>query len=243
MAVAFDAVGPSSAGAGTATAASSLSWTHTAGTGPVAVVVGLGCSNNAATLSATCGGTAMTSFGLIGNNNSTSGFTQLFGLAGVAAGAQSVVISATQPALIEAGSVSYSGAALTNAAAFGTPVTAFGSSAAASASVASTSASSMVSGASSSGTGVTSVTSGTSRWIDNLNTTSAAGAGSGADIPGSGGTVTLTWSITSDFWGVVAVEVLPPGSLPGPPLSPQFMQHPPAVIAVRSGWRGAHRSR
>lgn len=81
VAVAFDAVGPSSAGAN-ASSSTTLSWTHAVGTGPALVVAGIQCDaspDGGVTLAVTCGGTSMTSLGRVETTlSSGSGFLQVF---------------------------------------------------------------------------------------------------------------------------------------------------------------------
>lgn len=62
----------------------------------------------------------------------------------------------------------------------------------------------------------------------------------------TGGAESGTWTFggttTGTALGVVAFKVAGGGSTSGPPLSPVFMQRPPAQIVSRAGWRGAQHS-
>ncbi len=127
MAVAFDAVGPSSAGAGTATAGP-LSWTHT-GSGS-ALLAGVSVdagSDTGITCSCTCDGVAMTSLGKVESGGGTAGFLQVFAAAGLSGSSHAIVATASggaPPGDMEGGSLSFTGAGATVAAAFGTPAAA-----------------------------------------------------------------------------------------------------------------------
>ena len=114
MPVAFDAVGPSSSGQNSS-ASTTCSWTHTVGTGPALVVACVQCdaaSDGGVTLTATCGGTSMTSLGRVETTLSTgNGFLQVYWLAGVSAGAKTVTATAAggTPHDMSGGSVSFTG--------------------------------------------------------------------------------------------------------------------------------------
>src|SRR4051812_14503789 len=103
MAVAIDAVGPNGLGAGTTTAAT-LSWTHAVSASGCAIVaaVALGAASgtngttiNAYTLSATCGGVAMTSLGKVFSDNASNGYVQLFGITGQTSGSKTLVATSS----------------------------------------------------------------------------------------------------------------------------------------------------
>jgi hypothetical protein len=107
LAVALSATAPTYDATGTAyftttpTTTINGSWTHTATAGAT-VVAGIYTESNAGTVtptgytrSATYGGTAMTSQGAIPMNNSNYGWVEIFTLANVAGGAQTVAVHAT----------------------------------------------------------------------------------------------------------------------------------------------------
>ena len=105
--VLFDAVGPSSAGQG-AGATTSITWSHTCSGNNRYVIVGCSNSSDASTTTATFGGVSMTSLGKIHSNNSTSGYTQLFGLVNPPTGASTVVVTSSVSASLTGGSISFS---------------------------------------------------------------------------------------------------------------------------------------
>ena len=220
MAVAFDAVGPSSAGGGTANGSpsTSTSWSHTcSGTNRV-VVVGVAVGVNpsgSVTTSVTYGGTAMTSVGKVGSNNNTLGYVQLFSLVNPPTGASTVAVSASVVTYISGGSISFTGAS-----GVGTAVTAFGSSTTPTATVTGTASGGMVVSAACCGSPIASSAQ-TGRWLKNTNNNTAAGNGAGATAP-AGGSVTMSHTVTSDWWGIVAVEVLAAAS-PVAPADPGLL--------------------
>jgi len=206
VAVAFDAVGPSSAGGGTtgATTATTASWSHTCSGVNLVVVVGVAIGANpsgSVTTTATFGGVSMTSLGLVAANNQTAGYVQLFSLVGPATGASTVALTVSTASTITAGSVSFTGAS-----GVGTAVTAFGSSTAPSVTVTGTTSGNMVVDAVCTGTAVSSSTQ-TPRWLKNTNGATAGGCGASATAAG-GGSVAMGYAITNDWWGAIAVEVL-----------------------------------
>lgn len=215
MAVAFDAVGPSSSGA-KSTGSATLSYTHTNVASGVAlwVAAAVGIPNDAgvsatAKLDPSGANTTIPTLGsAIHSGGGTAGFVQLFGLPNVSSGAHTVAITVAggTPDSINGGSISYTGAHTTTA--FGTQqsFTQQGTSAPGITFTGSTSGNRVAAGLAF-GASITSVTAGTSRWISNDNINSAAGNGAGADIA-AGGSVTITWSAASDWCGVAAVEIL-----------------------------------
>lgn len=127
--ITYDATG---VGAATTTQTTSTpitgSWTHTVASGAAVVLaitvenyVGGGYSNF--TRTATCGGVAMTSLGVVNGGNDAYGWIELFGLLNVTGGAQTLAYSITNPSGVTfraraANSVSYTGVS-----SFGTAVT------------------------------------------------------------------------------------------------------------------------
>lgn len=221
MAVAFDAVGPSSAGAAS-TASTTLSWTHTnVGSSCalfVAVAVGvLPDAGFAVTVALDPAGpnTPFVALGAIVHSNaSNGGFVALFGLPNSSAGAHTITATVTggTPGTMEGGSVSYTGAHTVTA--FSAQQSATGSSAAPSITFTGSTAENMVAGSVAVGGAVSSMSAGTSRWIRNVNSNSGAGNQGGGDIA-AGGSVVLTWSTAADWWAVAAVEIL--AAPAGPP--------------------------
>lgn len=213
MAVAFDAVGPSSAGATTTT--STLSWSHTVGSGTgraIVAVVAVSSNNNYATgytVTATCGGTAMTVIGgkTAHDDAAGGGFVQMFGLLNPGTGSQTISIAftgLTSVTHIVGGSVSFTGAG-----AFGTPATAQGTSASSpSVALFTSSASNMVVDGLARGSGGTLTSSQTKRWQADGDTNNYAGNGASSTAAGTGSTVTMAYTPTSaDGWAIIATEV------------------------------------
>jgi hypothetical protein len=214
MAVTFDAVGPSSAGTGGST--SPLTWSHT--NSGNAIIVGVTCFDGTANnvTAVTYGGVALNFLGYVAADNAGPGGVAMYGLvsASLPAGANTVSVSFSVANNHNAGSISLAGAS-----SLGTPVTAFASASSITASVPSTTTGGMVVSAVSFGSPNTfSATSpNVLRWAHNSSGNSGADNGAGGTEPSAGGgaATSVAWSnTTSDFWGLVAVEVLPPSSTP-----------------------------
>ena len=220
MAVTFDAVGPSSAGA-FSTGSGTLSFTHTIGAGVTlgVVLAGLALTDSAAdtpTLSVTCGGVTMTSLGKVHCNNNTLGYLEVFGLATAASvGAKTIAATAAggTPDGLEGGSLSFDG--VSQAVPFGTAATGFGSTTPATKATAGSTSGNIVAGFAAAGSGITSATApSTSRYLNNGNSgVAAAGSCAGATSPGTGSAVTMAWTIGADWWAEILVEVLASGAV------------------------------
>jgi hypothetical protein len=218
VAVAFDAVGPSSSGA-LSQASTTLSWTHTNVASGVALFVAVsvdkasdaGLSVSVA-LDPSGANTPFTSLGsIIHSNGATAGFIALFGLATVSSGAHTITATCAggTPGSMHGGSLSYTGAGASVATAFSTQQSATGNGTASSVTFTGSTSGNMVAAGLCCGSASITSTAGTSRWRVNTNSaaTGGAGFGAGSDIA-AGGSVTLSWSQTLDFWAVAAVEVL-----------------------------------
>lgn len=208
MAVAFDAVGPSSAGT-SSSSSTTLSWSHTCTGSNLCLLVGVALGNNAdggSTMSATYNSVSMTSLGTVHTNNSFGGFIQLWYLKGPATGANTVAITesgGSTPLTLVGGSISLTGVDQTSP--VGTPVTAAGSSGTASVAVTGTTSGNMIVDAVACGSAISTSTQ-TNRWKDNAATTSGAG-NAAQSTAAAGGSVTMSYTVTSDWWGIIAVEV------------------------------------
>lgn len=240
MAVAFDAVGPSSSGTGNATAGATgtqtVTWTHTAGSGAnryVVVGVSNGETGNAGTdtYTVTYGGTAMTLIGSVLSNNTQFGAARLYGLANPATGAStvSVQVAGTGTKTINCGSISFTGVDQTTP--VGTGVTAFGSSGTPSVAVTGTSAANMVVDVLTMGSG-SSTSNKTLRWSRNGNGNSAGGNGAQSTAASTAGTVTMSYNSGVDAWGVVAVEVKAAPVTPDPIASGAVVPNPTISTTV-----------
>ena len=206
MAVAFDAVGPSSAGA-SAAGATSLSWSHTNNGNAIIAgcAVGVGPDTGMST-TATYAAVAMAAGAIVHSNANTAGFLRVFTLASPATGANNVVVTLTGgTGDLTGGSISVLGA--------GSFVTQYSGTGAADPPTATSVGSTpggLICAFVCAGLPIASATSpSTSRYIINLNGSSAAGNSGGATSPSTGSNVTTAWSITSDWWAVIGVEVLP----------------------------------
>jgi hypothetical protein len=229
VAVAFDAVGPSSTAA-RGVSVSSLSWTHTNVAGSAALVVGFDWDNTSdAGVTASCtvdsvGITAAT--GNVESDAQTAGFAKAFTVLGLASGARTVQVTASSGAAdMEGGSVSFTGAG-----GFGTAVTNQGTSTTASAVAAGTAASSLVAGVASAGDSLTATTApATSRYVNNV---TAGGGHATGNIAGStsagGGSVTMAWTVASSApWAAIAIEVQAGGAAAAQPVTRAALQAPP----------------
>jgi len=213
MAVAFDAVGPSSAGTSSTTTAA-LTWTHVCGASATLLLVGVAMGNDSGSdastlLSATYNGVAMTSLGKVHSNNQTAGYVELFGLLNPATGSHTVSVAMTGgfsgTDTRSAGSVSYTG---TSTSSLPTATTAYGSGATPSVTVSSATGN-MVASAQCCGAGFTGA-SDTLRYRKNSNTNSAAGNVQFNDAAGSS-SVTITGTEPGDWWGIVGVNIAAAG--------------------------------
>jgi len=210
--VAFDAVGPSSAGIGSASVAagSSLSWNHTVTASGsnlllvVAVSVGSNPDTNR-TLAVTYNGVAMTSVGLVHSNNKTQGYVQLFSLKAPASGTHAVQVTLTGgKASLAAGSASFTGVDQT------TPVrnvaTSFGAGVSPSVLV-SSAPGNMVVDAMVTGCDGTITSSKTLRWLKQVNCSSAGGIGAQSTAAGAA-SVTMGYTVPSDWWGMIGADIV-----------------------------------
>ena len=215
MALAFDAVGPSSAGA--AATSASPSWSHTITGTSNLLLASVVCDTDSTTITAiTYGGTAMTplfagSANYIHQNNASAGWTAVFKLVNAPAGTATVSVTLSASSVWEGGSMSFSGADTVSG--IGTPQTAQGTSLSQpSMSFTPTTSGNIVAACLGCGNFINSATSPlTSRWITNQGGSNAGGMGAAATAPSTGSAVSVAWSITNDFWSIVAMEVLAGG--------------------------------
>jgi hypothetical protein len=207
--VAVDAVGPSAAGTNIGSG-SSLTWNHTITTTgsnlllTVGVVVGKD-GDNTTSLAVTYNGVAMTSAGLVHANNSNTGYAQLFYLKAPATGTHAVQVTLTGgPASIEAGSVSFTGVDQT------TPVRNITSAASSGTSPAVTVASAagnMVVDVMATGCPGTMTSSQTLRWLNQFDCSTSGGNGAQSTAAGAA-SVTMGYTVPSDWWGIIAMDVV-----------------------------------
>lgn len=226
MPVTFDAVGPNSNGLATST--TPYSWSHTLAADATFLVVGLSCGTDGRTLTVTAGGVAMTTNAASTlwkrhTNDGTAGFGQIYVLPAPPTGTITIAVSGqTTGDRISGGSLSFRGTPL-DSTAFSTPVSAAGQSATPSVGVPSTSSATMVVSVAAAGNGFASATApATLRWSASpVDANSGAGNSEGQTAPGTGSTVTMACTITSDFWAIFGLEVqagaAPPGAPPAQP--------------------------
>lgn len=203
MAVVFDAVGPSSAG--TAATAAGLSWSHTcSGNNRLLVVgIGFGGTDGSVTTTATYNSVPMVSAGKVHANNQTDGYVELFYLVAPTTGANTVAISSNTSGALIGGSVSFVG--VNQSAPVSGVTTSFGNGVTASLSVPSN-VGDMVIDAVACGTGVTSSAQ-TNQWLNNYS--ASYGAANVAQSTAAGATsVPMSYAITSDWWGMIGLNVV-----------------------------------
>lgn len=238
MAVAFDAVGPSSTPATSSFTSGSpaYTWSHNPAAG-AALLVAVGvdhAENSASVTGVTFGGTAMTLIAKVNQGGLGDGEGYLYGLANVPGGSATVTVSVSGTSdIIAGGSVSYTGAGTTFATAFGTPVsTQGGTGTTATESLTSTSTSSKVVGASYTGDPSTTSTAGTQRFASGGTSAGNIGQCSVSDLTGTASSQTVTWTMSNATWCMIMVEVLP-----GTPLTPPAAQPQPGGRTWRSRFR------
>lgn len=214
MAVAFDAVGPSSAGQSLAitVSSSSTSWSHTC-TGSnriliVGIAIGAGLNDGTTALACTYNSVSMTSLGLVHNNAPDHiGFVQMFGLIAPATGANTVLATwtgaDTNSGSFNAGSLSFTGCDQVTG--WGTAQTASGQSHTSSVAVTAATGD-MVTSIAGAGSAFSSSNQ-TVRWMANLSGASGGGNGIG-DTAAGAASVTMSQNVSSlDDWGIVAVQI------------------------------------
>lgn len=225
MAVAYDNV---SNAAGAHSATSPLTFSHTIIGNNAILLAGIAVdASSDAGCTATCmyNGSAMTSLGVVHSGAITAGFLQVFAIE-AAAGTANVVATVTGGTgvdWISGGSISFSGAAAPVATGLGTPATATGAGATtATCALASNTAGNLIAGFVATGQGTTATTApSTSRFVlDNFGN-GAAAAISGATSPATGSSVTMAWTMTSDDFAELLVEIKPFAGGGGPIRLPQ----------------------
>ena len=221
MAVTFDT---SATSVTNNTASSPLAWAHTCGASADWILAGFALdgasgvtpANNP--LTATYNSVSMTSElnWQTGGSGQTSGYLAVLALQNPATGAaHNVSGSFTNTGMDEI--IGGSASVISGGGSLGTPVHSDSGGASAtsgSITVNSTTNGSLVVVFVTNGSGGTTFTSGTSRFTNMHGGTAAGGAASVncATIAGTGGSVTVNWTQTSDFYAAIAVEVKPPAA-------------------------------
>jgi hypothetical protein len=206
--VSYDSTAPSPQGA-TANNASTLSWTHNISGGDTALLVAVAVGrldDSGLSASATDDGTAMAALAEVQDNNRPDGFLEVFGLAGVPDGTNTILVTVTGgPATqITGGSESFTGAAQTGTF---TTATAAGDGATPAVSIASRTGGLVAAFAASGSPILGTSPSAAQKFIADDNDTTGAGNSAGAASAATGSTVTVAWSALADFWSAVAVLV------------------------------------
>jgi len=205
--VAFDAV---SSGNGTG-ATVTVSHTCTGSNRVLIVDAALGINPDTRTLTATYNGVSMTSLGLRHSNDQSSGYIEKFILINPDSGTHDIVVtrSGTGTPTLIVGGMSFNGASQTLADYTGNFFSAAGDGINPSVAVTGTAASSIIQDGACNGSAFSAVGSGqTQRWNLNVDFNSAAGNAAGSTEPGNGGTVTMSWDVSTDWWAIQAVEIL-----------------------------------
>ena len=212
--VLLDTVGPTAAGASVASG-STLTWNHTvtsSGSNLLLIAaVSVGASPDTRTLALTYNGVAMTSVGLVHANNGTLGYTQMFYLKAPATGTHAVVVTVTGgTASLAGGSASFTGVDQT------TPVrnvaTKFGTGVSPNVTVTS-SQGDMVVDSMVNGCDGTITSSKTLLWLKQVNCSTAGGIGAQSMAAGAP-SVTMGYTVPSDWWAMIGVDVV---GAPAPP--------------------------
>src|SRR6185503_18442008 len=154
---------------------------------------------------------SMTSAGLVHSNNRTDGFVQLFYLTNPATGANTVQVTLTGgTASIEGGSVSFTGVNQT------TPVrnvaTSAGSSTTPRVTVAGVAGDMVVDAMVTGCTGTMSSIQ-TLRWLKQQNCSTGGGNGAQSTAAGAA-SVTMGYTVPSDYWGMIGVDLAAADSAP-----------------------------
>ena len=228
MAVAFDAVGPSSAGA--TSSASPLNWTHTCGAGATALYAAVAVghlsstfADSAVTVTATYNGIAMTALsagqsttiasGLDTSAATSTGFIKVFRLASPPTGSAFTVSVSESPApdTLTGGSISVTGSGgegtLFPASSSGASVTS------GSVGVTGTTAGGLVAAFMATGSGGETATGGaTQRYKRDANGNTSAGNSAAETLASPGGTATMSWTQAADSFAVIAFEIQPPAA-------------------------------
>lgn len=234
--VAFDNVGPSSAGQGTTT--SPLAWSHTVNTGPAWLLVAFnvdGPNVSYVAPTVTCDSVAMTEVGHVQPSGVTGTYLAVWYTSGLASGSHSISCAYTAGGLVdmEGGSLSFTGVQ-----GLGSPVTAQGVSA-----TVTDTAGNIVAGFCGCGNDIT-ATPGTSRFLNNFEHGNGGFLGNISGVTQTAtGSDTLTWTTSASSNSQAALLVEVQGAAIGPALPPQEMGQRMVTVVSNAGWRGAQHSR
>jgi hypothetical protein len=230
MAVDIDAVSSISASSGT-----TLTVEHTCSGTDRVLIVDVAISNSAKAQDVEYNGVAMTSLGERDSNDDTAGKIEKFILINPDSGAHDIEYTRQAGGsgiTMILGAVSFTGASQTLADYTGTFVSNAGTGTTPTVAVTGTASDSIIQEGTCNGSAFGTVGADqTERWQVDVNADSAAGNAGGSTEPGNGGTVTMSWSVTSDWWAIQAVEILPAGAA-GASVAPDSAAHAHTADAV-----------
>jgi hypothetical protein len=209
VAVAYDTTASTSG-----TSVSSLSWSHTCTGSSLVLIVDVITANAATSASSVkYNNVSMTSIGKqLTDNQASGGFIERYLLLAPSTGANTVAVTfaAVQDAMIGA-SLSFTGASQSSSDYTSTTVTNFGSSGTASATVTSPATTSQVIGGCCCGSPVNSCAQ-TQRWLITASASFGAGCGAGSTTAGTGSNITMSYTVTTDWWGCIGTEIKAPAA-------------------------------
>jgi hypothetical protein len=207
--VTYDGTGPSPSGA-VANSASSLSWTDTVSGGDTALLVAVAVGqqdDSGLSASATDNGNALQMLATVQDNGQPDGFLEVFGLAGVPDGTNTIRVTVTGGPATEltGGSEAFDG--IPPAGAFSTPSVAAGDGTTPVVTLA-TRRGGLVAAFVACGSAITGTTApATQRFLADDNDDTGAGNSAGATSAAPGGDATVGWSSLDDWWGAIAIQV------------------------------------
>lgn len=194
--------------------ANSLFWTHTVSGSNDALLVeaSVGVSNDVGChLVVTDNGATMTKLAVVHPDQKRVGYFDVFGLAGVPAGANliSAHVSSCPVSVSEltGGALSFDG--VDQSTPFSAATNTYGSSSKASGTLSTSTSGDLIAGFVAAANGISSAAlPSMSRYIANEKNDTGAGNSAGATAPATGSNVTLSWTLQSaGYWGVSLVEV------------------------------------
>lgn len=202
--VQFDAA---TTGPGVPPGSTTTSWLHpcNGANGLLVVEVAVGAASDAGfTTGVTYNSVAMTSASKVHSNAATQGYVELFYLKNPSSGFNTVVVTITGgTGSIETGATSFNNVDQTTP--IDAPATATGASTTPSVGITSQVGDIVVDGVCC-GSAVTGSNK-RLRWLYNVSTSTQAGCAASSLAVGAAGTVTMSYAVTSDSWGIIALNV------------------------------------
>lgn len=208
-AVTYASTGPSPAGA-IRNNASTLSWTGSVLGSDTALLVAVAVGqqdDSGQSASATDDGNAMEPLARVQDNGDPDGFLEVFGLAGVPDGLNTIRVTVTDGPATEltGGSESFSGAAQEGT--FSTPAIARGNGTVPAVTITSKPGG-LVAAFAACGSAITGTAApAAEKFVADDNDDTGAGNSAGATSSATGSNVTVAWSSNDDWWGTIAVQV------------------------------------